>query len=217
VSGTIAAALASVRERIATAGGDPSAITIVGVTKTHDSHMVNEAVAAGLSHLGENYVAELHTKSAARRDSSVYWHFLGALQSNKIAKVVAAASYIDSVSREREIALLSDKGATQPLCLEVDFTPDRHRSGLSPSLVPGLVDLARSRGLAVRGLMTVAPLGEEPQRAFSALRQLCDDLELPTCSMGMSADFEAAVGCGTTELRLGSILFGAREARTGLT
>lgn len=188
---------------------------MVAVTKTFGPEAVLAACAAGLDAVGENYLVELETKRAALGDLAVAWHYLGALQSNKIARVAAAADVICSLSRTKEIDRLAALGSTAKLYVQVDFTGAPDRNGAPPGDVAALVARARGYGLSVCGLMTVAP--PEPsgaERAFEETARLADTLNLEERSMGMSDDLELACRWGTTEVRVGRALFGPRPPKT---
>jgi pyridoxal phosphate enzyme (YggS family) len=209
----VARNLATLRERIASTGRDPASIRVVAVTKTFDEAFVRAAVENGLHHLGENYVDELESKCALSRDLDVSWHFLGALQSNKIARVTRCAQVIETVSRLKELERIAAGAARPTLYVQVDFTGGASRNGVEAKDVPALVARAKSLDLDVRGLMTVAaPEAALARDAFSNLAALRTDLGLDECSMGMSDDLELACEMGTSELRIGRALFGERVA-----
>jgi PLP dependent protein len=208
----VAANLADVRRRISEAGRAPDSVRLVAVTKTFGPEVVRAAVAAGLRTLGENYVDELEAKRDATRDLEVRWHFLGALQTNKIARVSRSADVLCAVSRVKELERLSALGCAKEIYLQVDFTGAQGRNGAAPDEVAGLVGRARDLGLALRGLMTVAPIDPAAARAaFLATAGLADRFNLAERSMGMSDDLELALECGSTEVRLGRALFGPRD------
>jgi len=209
----VAANLAVVQARIAASGRALSSVRIVAVTKTFAANAVRAAAALGLTTMGENYVDELAEKRHATLDLTLRWHFLGALQSNKIARVVGECDVVCAVSREKELERLATKRPGMALYVEVDHTGDARRHGAAPAQVEHLVQRARALDLDVRGLMTVAPVGPEPARlAFAATVALADELGLRERSMGMSDDLELALEAGTTEVRLGRALFGPRES-----
>lgn len=205
----------------ARAGRDPAQITIVAVAKKHPASAVEEAIAAGVTDVGESYAQELEAKVAAVQ-SAVRWHFIGALQRNKVGKVVGKVALIhtvDSVKLAEEIdKRAAAAGLVQPVLVEVNVAGEQSKSGVAPAnaaLVIGAL-----RGLAhVRcdGLMTMPPPGDLAlaQRTFAALRALRDalanpDRPLPILSMGMSGDYEAAIAEGATHLRIGTAIFGPR-------
>lgn len=235
--------LSKVRSRIAAAGGDPDKVKIVAVTKGHGIEAVRLALRVGLSEIGENYAGELVSKAtvlAATEGAAVRWHFLGAVQRNKVARLAKVVSCWQSVSRTEEAeAIARHSGLSTPpeIFVEVNFAGDAQRTGCAPEEVATLVKLARRSGCEVRGLMTVAPLrsgamvpkrspGERArssaederrllaQDTFSHLAEIGRRLEVRELSMGMSEDLEQAVAAGTTMLRLGTALFGPRPVRS---
>ncbi|HUZ41450.1 MAG TPA: YggS family pyridoxal phosphate-dependent enzyme [Acidimicrobiales bacterium] len=208
----VAQNLTQLRARIATTGRDPETVRIVAVTKTFGVETVRAALANGLRHVGENYVDELETKYAQSRDLEISWHFLGALQSNKIARVCAHAQVVSTVSRTKELEKIAATNDRPQLYVQVDYTGGATRNGAAASEVPELLRRARNLELDIRGLMTVAAPDEAQARsAFAKLSALRVDQGLVECSMGMSDDLEIACELGTTELRIGRALFGQRD------
>jgi uncharacterized pyridoxal phosphate-containing UPF0001 family protein len=209
----VARNLASLRARVAATGRDPDSIRVVAVTKTFGVDAVRAAVANGLDHLGENYVDELEAKFALSRDLDVAWHFLGALQSNKIARVARCAAVLATVSRTKELEKVAALEVRPALYVQVDYTGGATRNGAASNDVAALVARARALDLEVRGLMTVAAPDPALARvAFANLAALRSDLGLVECSMGMSDDLELACELGTSEIRIGRALFGERVA-----
>ncbi len=208
-------ALASIRTRILSTGRRLEDVRILAVTKTFSLAHVAAIRAAGLDHVGENYVQEMVTKRSewdALSSPTLTWHFLGALQTNKIADVAQYADVAASVSRVKEIDVFARQERRIPLLLQIDFTGRGERNGAPLDGVEALLSAAQRHGLDVRGLMTVAdPDHAAARRQFRALRRACDDLRLAECSMGMSDDLEIACDEGTTEIRVGRALFGARK------
>jgi pyridoxal phosphate enzyme (YggS family) len=207
----VAANLADVRARIVRAGRVLEGVRIVAVTKTFAPAMVRAASAAGLTNVAENYVDELIEKRAATADLDLRWFFLGALQTNKIHRVLAAADVLCAVSRVKEIEKIAKERTDVTIYVQVDCTGATTRNGAAPHEVADLVGRARERGLDVRGLMTVAPPDVRGAReAFHITSDLADGLAVVERSMGMSDDLELACELGTTEVRVGRALFGAR-------
>lgn len=205
----IGANLETVRRRIAATGRDPNSVRVVAVTKTFSREAVRAAFEVGLRDFGENYVDELCAKRDVAPDG--VWHFLGALQTNKIARATTCANVLSGVSRERELTKLASLASTSWLDIQVDFTRRAERNGAPESLVPELVSRARELNLKVRGLMVVAPPDADLARAaFRRTVELADELGLVERSMGMSEDLEMACELGTTEVRVGRALFGPR-------
>ncbi len=207
----VAANLTLVQARIASTGRDPQSVRVVAVTKTFSPAEVRAAYDVGLRDVGENYVDELCEKREATPELDLHWHFLGALQTNKIPRIVRCADLLSGVTRTREIDVIAKVSPGQRVDLQVDFTGEGQRNGAAPREVAELVAYARARTLFVRGLMVVAPRGEKETRdAFRRTRDLADQLGLTERSMGMSDDLEIACELGSTEVRVGRALFGAR-------
>ena len=220
----VAARVAEARDRIARAGGDPGRIRIVAVTKGFGSDEVVAALAAGLTDVGENYADELLAKRAAVGGVGT-WHFLGAVQRNKIPRLAPVVDYWQGISRPVEgSAILRHRPAvaqdleSPALLVEVDTSGLTGRGGCAPGEVPGVVEALRELGCRVVGLMTVAPPGDATvaRRAFDLVAALGGEIGLPELSMGMSGDLEAAVAAGSTMVRLGTALFGPRPQRPRL-
>ena len=232
----VAAALGQVRRRIADAGGDPAAVRVVAVTKGFGPEAVRAALSAGIADVGENYAQELLSKVDALRaagtgaagngeggrarahdhgaDLGVRWHFLGAVQRNKVAALAPVVSWWQGVARAVEGEAIARRRPGAVVLVEVDATAAPGRNGCPPEAVPALVAELRAAQLDVRGLMTVAPTDPEgARRAFRTLRALADDLGLQERSMGMSDDLELAVAEGSTMVRVGRALFGDRPPR----
>jgi PLP dependent protein len=206
--------LAALRDRIAAAGGDPAALTVVAVTKGFGPDVVRRAVDAGLVDLGESYAQELAEKAPVA-PAGVRWHFIGNLQRNKVRKVVDVVSTWQSVDRHELGEEIARRRLGATVLVQVNTTGEPAKGGCRPDEAAGLVADLAERGLDVRGLMAVGPTdpGIDPRPAFAALRSLVDRLGLEVCSMGMSGDLEAAVAEGSTMIRVGTALFGPRAGR----
>ncbi|HEY6538280.1 MAG TPA: YggS family pyridoxal phosphate-dependent enzyme [Candidatus Dormibacteraeota bacterium] len=201
---------------------DQGSVALLPVTKGHPPEVAELAVAAGLSVLGENYVQECLTKAAllaAAGAGPVRWRLLGHLQRNKVGRAVEIFSAIESLDSWELAQRLSQARAGRPplpvLC-EVELTGLPRRTGFSEAqLVVDLERLVDLPGIEVTGLMTVAG-PSNPGPTFAAARDLLEllrqrsGLPLSTLSMGMSADFQVAIAEGSTEVRIGSLLFGRR-------
>jgi PLP dependent protein len=206
----VARNVTALRTRLNDAGRGAGHVRVVAVTKTFSAAHVQAAFDVGLRHVGENYVREMVAKQS-HGDVGVQWHYLGALQTNKLALVAATADLIASVARTRELDVLGKQGVRPPVYLEVDFTGEPGRNGAAPAELDALLASAQTNDVEVRGLMTVAPPDPaEAEHAFRAVTRLADQYALPERSMGMSDDLEIAVACGSTEIRVGRALFGAR-------
>ncbi len=211
-----------VRSRIVAAGGDPARVAIVAVTKGHGVDAVRAALQVGLSEIGENYASELLGKAAAIGSKSgvpaaARWHFLGAVQRNKVARLAPVVSCWQSVARSEEASAIARHTDRPDVFIEVDVSGEPGRRGCAPALAGQLVEAARAEGCTVRGLMTVAPLPagsagtEVAARAFAKVGRLGETLGLAELSMGMSHDLEQAVAAGSTMIRVGTALFGERS------
>jgi PLP dependent protein len=227
----IAARLAQVRAQIARAaercGREPSSVRLVAVSKRKPAGAVAAALAAGQARFGENYAQELQEKYdsfAAAGGPQPEWHFIGALQGNKAKVVVGRAALVhtcDRLSLAKELSKQAQKrggGFVQPVLLEVNLASEPQKGGCPPSEVAGLLRaLGALAGLRCDGLMCIPPAEGDPRPHFQALRRLRDEAlqagaasALPELSMGMSADFEAAIEEGATLVRVGTAIFGAR-------
>jgi hypothetical protein len=218
-SDEVAQRLRAVRARIEEAGGDPIRVRIVGVTKGFGPEAVRAARAAGLEDIGENYANELVDKAAVVEadalPSMLRWHFLGAIQRNKVARLAPIVGMWQSVARAEEGARIARFAPGANVLVEVETTGMAGRNGCPPDEVRALVPRLRHAGLEVRGLMTVAGPGPgAAQLAFETVRRLADELGLEERSMGMSDDLEVAVREGTTMVRIGRALFGERPAKS---
>jgi len=233
--GSFAERLAAVRARIGAAarraGRDPAAVTLVGVSKRMPPERVAEAARAGLACVGENYVQEAREKKAALdplpEARALRWHLIGNLQRNKARDAVATFDVVETVDRpglaqelERRAA---QAGRAHEVLLQVNVTGEPQKAGAAPQDVAALLcACAELPHLRVTGLMTVPEAAADPERTrpcFAQLRALRDALRdapggagLRELSMGMSADFEVAIEEGATLVRVGTALFGPREA-----
>lgn len=220
--------LARVREeieRIRSAEGLHGAVRIVGVTKGHPVEAVRAAWVAGLADVGENRVQEAMAKQDEASGVAVTWHLIGHLQTNKARHVLGRFAWVHSVDSVKVAdalaAALARQGGAGPLkvLLQINVAGEAQKAGCEPAAAADIAaQVAQRPGLELLGLMTMAPLTDDEgtqRRVFGGLRRLRDDLErgglsLPELSMGMSADYRAAVAEGTTILRLGTVLFGER-------
>lgn len=206
--------LEEVRARIAAAcargGRDPSSVTLVAVSKTKPVELLREAVAAGQRSFGENYAQEFRDKHEQLSDLD--WHFIGALQTNKVKYVAGKASLVHTCDRLSLAQELSKRAPSeQRVLLEVNIGREPQKAGVLPDDAPKLLDELRALPkLRCDGLMCIPPAEGDPRRHFAALRELATKLGLRELSMGMSADYEAAIEEGATVVRVGTAIFGAR-------
>jgi PLP dependent protein len=222
----LAANLAEVRDRIAVAcaaaGRDPADLTLIAVTKTFPASDVRQLSELGVTDVGENRDAEAAPKAAACADLDLAWHFIGQLQTNKAASVARYASFVHSVDRLRLVTALgaaARRAGRELTCLiEVSLDGDPARGGARAADVPGLAEaVAAESGLVLGGVMTIAPLTEDPAAAFARLAASASAVRrvrpaAAIVSAGMSGDLEAAVAAGATHLRIGTALLGDRGA-----
>lgn len=213
-SGGIAARVAEVRERIGAAeraaGRHPGSVRLIAATKTQSLDAIGAVLAAGVDELGENRAQELVAKAPELIQFDPAWHFIGRLQRNKINQLEPWVRWFQSVDRPELVAALAARAPTARLLIEVNIAAEPQKDGCAPEAAPALVEQAWAAGLDVDGLMTVAPATGDPRPVFAALRELGERLGLPELSMGMSGDFEAAIGEGATIVRIGTGLFGPR-------
>ncbi|MGC9380164.1 YggS family pyridoxal phosphate-dependent enzyme [Streptomyces sp. MH13] len=228
----LAANLAKVEERIAAAcaaaGRRRDEVTLIVVTKTYPADDVRLLAGLGVRHVAENRDQDAAPKAAACSDLPLSWHFVGQLQTNKVRSVVGYADVVQSIDRARLVTALSreavragrEVGCLLQVALDAGESGTGGRGGVPPAGIEELADLvARSEGLRLDGLMTVAPLTGEyagrQQAAFERLMDLSTYVRRthPAANMvsaGMSADLEQAVAAGATHVRVGSAVLGVR-------
>ncbi len=220
--------LQAVRGRIAraaaAAGRDPLSVTLLAVSKTHSAALVERALAAGQRAFGENYVQEAVEKMDAFAGTSVEWHLVGPLQSNKTRLVAARFDWVHTIESGKIARRLSEQrpAGMAPLnvLIQVNVSGEASKSGVAPEHVAGLANaIAALPNLKLRGLMAIPEpaIDVQQQRSrFAGLRKLLQQLHkqypaLDTLSMGMSDDMEAAIAEGATLVRVGTAIFGARN------
>jgi PLP dependent protein len=222
----LATNLARVRERVtgaaAAAGRGPDDVGLVVVTKFFPASDVRLLAGLGVADVGENRHQEAEAKAAECVDLGLRWHFIGGLQSNKAAAVAAYADVVESVDRPKLLGPLTrgahQRGRPVDVLLQVSLDPPEHgdRAGVAPDDLAALAEAtAQAEGLVLRGLMAVAPLGEDPAAAFDRLARiragfLTDHPDATVLSAGMSGDLEQAVAAGATHVRVGSAVLGSR-------
>ena len=229
-SNTMAERVAQIRNRIdqacARAGRDPGEVTLLPVSKTFDVAAIREAIALGFTRFGENRTQEIAQKAPLLADCDVQWVVIGQLQTNKAKEVAKFAHELQSLDRlELAEALdrrLQQEGRAIDVLVQVKTSPEETKSGLEPTeLFTFLRQLANYQTLRVQGLMTMAVLSDDTQAVrgcFAQLKQLQErarqeaiaGVSLERLSMGMSGDFEIAIEEGSTEIRVGSSIFGSR-------
>lgn len=223
-----AAGLAETRAGIARAardvGRDPSEVHLIAVSKTVPADGILPALEAGQRLFGENYVQEAKAKWPGLRERfpDVELHCIGPLQSNKAREAVQLFDVIHSLDRPslarelaREIAREADRGGRAPkLLVQVNTGDESQKAGVAPDEVGALLAACRDvHGLSIHGLMCIPPFDDPPSPHFALLARLARENGLPWLSMGMSADYEAAIQLGATHVRVGTAIFGARATR----
>ena len=224
----LAASLDEVRERIAracvSADRDPGSVALVAVTKTYPASDVLLLAGLGVTDVGENKDQEAGPKAFSVRSEGAFlrWHYVGQLQRNKAKSVVTYADVVESVDSVRLVTALANAAARlreSPLevLVQVSIDGDPARGGVPPGdLLPVAAAVAEAEGLRLGGVMAVAPVGWEPDRAFETLAGLTARLtaehpDATTVSAGMSGDLEAAIRHGATHVRIGTSLLGMRN------
>ena len=217
----IAARLAAIRDRIdaaaAQAGRRGQDVTLVAVSKTHPAEAVEAARLAGQSVFGENRVQEAASKflEAREKHPDIRLHIIGGLQTNKARDAVRIADVIESLDRPKLAdaiaAAIQREGRTPDLLIEVNVGDEPQKAGVFRGDADRFIDDCRKRfGAALIGLMCVPPADQDPAAHFTWLADRAARHGLATVSMGMSADFETAIACGATSVRVGSAIFGQR-------
>jgi uncharacterized pyridoxal phosphate-containing UPF0001 family protein len=235
--------VAAARSRIEAVAPNPSSVRLVAVTKGFGPDAVRAALAAGVTDIGENYADELVAKVDALRAAArpmetapagtapaetapaetapaetapdVRWHFLGAVQRNKVARLAPVVDCWQGIARIEEGRAIARRRPGASVLVQVDVVGGQGRNGCAPTGVPDLVAALRGEDLDVAGLMTIGPQGppEASRPAFALVRELTARLGLSECSMGMTDDMDVALAEGSTMVRLGRALFGERPRR----
>jgi pyridoxal phosphate enzyme (YggS family) len=231
---SIAGNIAQIKERICQAaqhaGRSPDSVVLMAVSKTVGPERIREAYDAGIRAFGENRIQEFSEKATGLRDlPGVRWHLIGHLQTNKVKAAVELFDGLDSLDSLRLAQKINQaaeqNGKRLPVLIEINVGGESSKSGIapdSPELEELLQEIPRLGHLQVRGLMTIPPFTQDPQGArpyFRRLRDLRDSvaarklpgIQMDVLSMGMSNDYEVAVEEGSTCVRVGSALFGARS------
>jgi len=214
---------ARIAQAAAAAGRDAAEIKLVAVSKSQPSEAVRRAHSAGQRAFGESYAQELALKAEALADlADIEWHFIGHLQTNKAKIVAKHADVVHSVDSEAVARELGKRAARErasglPVFIEVNVAHEPQKAGATPSEIEDVMRAVRAEpSLVLRGLMTVPPAGDlgAARGVFGALATLRNlhggALALPELSMGMSSDFETAIACGSTCVRVGTAIFGER-------
>jgi pyridoxal phosphate enzyme (YggS family) len=211
----LASILGRVRAACLAAGRAAEDVTLVAVSKTHPAGLIEAAMAAGQMVFGENRVAEAAEKFPGLFERGAKLHLIGGLQTNKAAQAVGLAQVIETLDRVRladaiEKAAMA-AGRCPDLLVQVNIGDEPQKSGVATAEADGFIRNMRARfGDKVTGLMCIPPVEGDAAPYFKRLVSIADAHGLAVRSMGMSGDFEAAIACGSTEVRVGSAIFGSR-------
>lgn len=227
IAQNVAAIRAKMDEAARKAGRDPKQIVLCAATKMNDSDRVREAIAAGVDCCGENRVQELVKKSAEHAYDGVPVHFIGHLQTNKVRQVVGKVDLIQSVDRLELLACIekeaAKQGIVQDILLEVNVGGEESKSGFTPEEAPSIAaSMENYPHCRLRGLMAIPPISEKSGdncRFFAEIQRISVDIttkkynnsSMEILSMGMTDDYEDAIACGSTMIRVGTAIFGARD------
>ncbi|MBJ6135524.1 YggS family pyridoxal phosphate-dependent enzyme [Ochrobactrum sp. Q0168] len=212
---TVKAAIANAEKE---AHRNKGSVTLVAVSKTFDADAIRPALDAGQRVFGENRVQEAQAKWPELRVdySGIELHLIGPLQSNKAADAVALFDVIETVDREKIAAALADEikkqGMSPRLYVQVNTGLEKQKAGIAPKEAVAFVARCRNEyGLNIEGLMCIPPADENPGPHFALLEKLAREAGVEKLSMGMSGDYETAIGFGATSVRVGSAIFGGRS------
>ena len=227
IAENVAAIRAKMREAALAAGRNPEEILLCAATKMNDADAVRQAIAGGVDLCGENRVQELVQKQKENAYEGAPVHFIGVLQTNKVKQVVGKVDVIQSVDRLNLLDAIqkeaAKQGIVQDIFLEVNVGGEESKSGFATAeVLPLLEHISEYPNIFVRGLMTIPPISEKSgsnRKFFQEILQLSvdirtkkyDNVSVDFLSMGMSDDFEDAVSCGSTMVRVGTAIFGARD------
>lgn len=228
LSERLAAVRAGIADAASLSGRAPDSITTIVITKFHPVSLIEELAALGVRDIGENRHQEAQAKAAELAGRGLTWHFVGQVQGKKARQVRRYADVIHSVDRASLVAALEAPdpdtvGTDGALALsatdcfvQVNLTDDPARGGVAPGQLDRLVErVLEARGLRLRGLMAVAPLGSPPREAFARVREMSERIRViapvaTALSMGMSQDYREAIAEGATHLRIGTAITGNR-------
>ena len=208
-------------------GRDPKEIKLCAATKMNDSGAVRQAIAAGVDCCGENRVQELTAKLAQNAYEGAPVHFIGHLQTNKVKQVVGKVDLIQSVDSERLLRAINTEaarqGIRQDILLEVNIGNEESKSGFrQEEILPMLEKMGEFANVCMKGLMAIPPISSFPgenlqyfqkmfQLSVDIREKINDNVSVDCLSMGMSADYADAIACGSTMIRVGTAIFGARD------
>lgn len=219
--------LDNIKKACERSGRNPEDITLISVTKTHGAELINEAIDAGAKDIGENKAQELCNKYDDVKP--VRWHFIGHLQTNKVKTIIDKVVMIQSVDSDKLASEIDKRakssGVVMDILVEINIGMEDSKSGATEEEARDLIKKIRDeyQNLRVRGLMCVPPITDNPENSrryfrklkdiFESIKELSEDENFDTLSMGMSGDYEVAIEEGATVVRVGTAIFGAREYR----
>lgn len=220
IAANYAVVAAAIAEAARNAGRSPDEITLIAVSKTHGEDRILPALATGHRVFGENRVQEAKSKWPALKERypDVALHLIGPLQTNKVRDAVAIGDAIHTVDRIKLARVLAEEmarsGRRLDCFVEVNTGEEAQKAGVAPQDADALIATCRKEfDLPIVGLMCIPPVDEEPSLHFALLRKIAERNGLTKLSMGMSADYEIAIAFGATHVRVGTAIFGPREAR----
>ena len=227
IAENVAKILSDIEKAAIAAGRDPKEITLCAATKMNDSQRVREAIAAGVRCCGENRVQELTVKLSENAYEGADIHFIGHLQTNKVKQVVGKVSLIQSVDSPRLLDAIIKEAQRQGICqdilLELNVGQEESKSGLTEEELWNMLEkVAGSSHVRVLGLMAIPPICQNPGDNNKFFEKMCklsvditakkyDNVCMKILSMGMSGDYADAIACGSTMIRVGTAIFGARN------
>lgn len=191
---------------------DPKKVKLVCVIKNQENETIMRLIELGVNIFGENRLQELekHQNFLQDRDIDINkfeWNFIGQMQKNKINKIASRASVIQSVDSIVQVEVLAKKENPPKILLQLSDSEIEHRGGVPFSRAPQLLEQAAQMGLSFQGVMIVPSLGIDPAKSFVEAKKFADDNALSEVSMGMTGDFQTAIECGSTTIRIGSAFF----------
>lgn len=227
IAENIARIRAEIDRAAAACGRDPAEITLCAATKMNDADRVRQAIAAGIRVCGENRVQEMCQKISQDAYRGAQLHFIGHLQTNKVKSVAGKVSLIQSVDSPRLLQAISQEavrqGVQQDILLEINVAQEENKTGFAPAdILPVLENMGNFPNIFVKGLMAIPPVCEKSgdnDKFFQEIYNLSvdirakkyDNVSMEILSMGMSGDFADAIAHGSTMIRIGTAIFGARQ------
>ncbi len=227
ISENVALVRRDIEQAAISCGRDPKEILLCAATKMNDADAVRQAIAAGVDCCGENRVQELTKKLSENAYEGAPVHFIGHLQTNKVKQVVGKVSLIQSVDSMRLLEAINKEAARQEICqdilLEINIGNEESKSGFTTNEIPQVLEKIQDfANIRVRGLMAIPPICENSTDNHKFFQEMCnlavditekkyDNVLVEIMSMGMSDDFADAIACGSTMIRVGTAIFGARN------